>query len=241
MSTTIEQDVNKITIENVDNANYLESLKAQMIKAIPESAKLFEPRYTKEFDWQKEKPHPDDQEAIDELEFNRELVEKKAAKSEINTLVIAEIMNVLLNKTGPQFKTAKLKSNYDQEQNLLDMAYEAKQLQAMNDFAKGNIKNHLMENGIDSQSAVMDAFNERGPGSLHELTKQFEISSAGMMDLMQDSSALCASNPSIPDGALDSIGETVDSMAENMKEMQETVMKNVMEMVDDIVAQFSKS
>jgi len=239
MSATVQQDLNAINVEGVDES-YLETLKERMILSVPETAKLFEPRYVKDFDWEKARPHPDDIEAMAEMEHNKKVRDEKASKSEIQSLLVAELITALMKNTGPQFKTTKLKSNYDQEQALLDMAHRAKQLEAMNTFAKGNINTFLSENGIDTESALNEAMKERGPGSLHELTKQFELSSTSLMDLMQDSSKICASNPSVPNQSLDSIGGTIDSMKENMREMQDKVVKNVMELVDSIISQFTK-
>ncbi|GGB65942.1 hypothetical protein GCM10011607_28320 [Shewanella inventionis] len=240
MTATIEQDISQVTIENANDKELLESLKKQMIADVPETSKLFEPRYKKEFDWQDQHPHASDEQANDEMAYNRKLMEKKANESEIKTLVVAEMLNALLNKTGPQFKTTKLKQNYDDKHKVLDMALQAAQLKAMNDYAKHQLVEHMNTHGIDTPEAAIEAFKADGPGSFKELTQQFEASSAALMDIMQDASAICANNVSAPSEILSPIGDSIDGMTENMRELQETAVKNVMEMIDNVLAKFTK-
>ncbi|QIR16507.1 hypothetical protein [Shewanella aestuarii] len=240
MTATIQQDITQTFVENDNEAKLLDDLKNQMLKAIPDTASLFEPQYRKDFDWRTQRAAPEDEEARDERAHNEEILAKRENKTEIKSPLVAELINALMNSVGPQFKTQKLRQNYEDEQKVLDMVEQAKQLQAMNDFAKNRLEEHMKEHGIDTPEKALEAFKVDGPGSFKELTEQYEATNKAIMDIMQDASAICAKNPSAPVEMLEQIGKSIDTMTENMRQMQETAVKNVMKMVDSVVAQFAQ-
>jgi hypothetical protein len=241
MSASIAQDINQTSVTKDDDDQLINELKLEFLKVAPEMKSLFEPQFNPEFDWQKVSVNKDDLEAVAEQDYNNKILDEKSKEQNIQTWAIAELLRVLHNNGSSPFKTDRLQKIYDEQLILDSMAHKAQQLEVLNNFAKQKLINFAEANGVDSPEMLKKAMSGKGPDSLPHMSKQFEASSKQLLDLLQDSTSLANSNISLSGkGPQKTIGESIETMNENMKQLQESALKNISAMIDNIMSIFDK-
>ncbi|MDI5833313.1 hypothetical protein OCF84_20690 (plasmid) [Shewanella xiamenensis] len=245
MEIHIEKDDSfKIQIENssVDNLSELES---EYLKAYLEK----DPNYIEnQWSFKQKKFDLDDVDAEDFINSPSAMKElKKYRESKLNRDNLQD--KNLLHALFDLISLKNLRKGVDTEnmQRVHNAIQEAKKLrhtvwqnEQLADFAKEKISAEVKARGLNDKESLKDALSATGPGTLHDTTLQLDaaVKEAVMAnDSLQDFMEI---NSEVPESIISkSPSESMQELSDMVKELSESMMKSMSEIVDSLCSMFS--